>query len=536
MRILSLTSSHDSSLCVLNDGQVEYFSKEERLTRKKRDKTAKVSLQHVKGPIDYAILCSPTYSQYDKELENYLKKTFDCKVINFHKYHHLSHASLAHHNSGFQKSLTVVIDRNGGCHNGMRESETVFEVVENNFKEVYKSFWVFNIGEEYDRYILEHIDSLKQQNPYCEYVADSTMNITKVYETATTLIGEHPLENGKTMGLSSYGVDKEFKNLFENGVPKTHLFWHKKDEDRKVLMKQHLHNQSKGVDENNYQFYADYAYQVQKQTQEEVLKLVKRYVEKTGIKNVCITGGYGLNVVCNSYLVKNLPNVNFYFEPLADDSGNSIGSAIYLWKQLTKNTDVSKLTHTFFNHKKDNKKVQGTNVSVEEIAKLLSNRKIVAVYNGISEAGPRALGNRSILYDARDKNAKDVVNKVKNREWYRPFAASVLKEHAHSYFDMMNLTECPFMTNSFDVISNSIPGVVHVDNSCRVQTVDNSVPHFYELLNEFNSLTGVPVLLNTSFNIAGEPLVETIDDAIQTFNNSQIDVLWFPEKNLMLYK
>src|SRR5210317_1207821 len=138
MRILSLTSAHDSSLCVLNDGQIEYFSKEERLTRKKRDKTAKVSLQNVKGPVDYAILCSPTHSQSDKELEQYLKNTFNCKVINFHKYHHLSHASLAHYNSLFQKSLTVVIDRNGGCHNGMRESETIFEITENNFKELYK--------------------------------------------------------------------------------------------------------------------------------------------------------------------------------------------------------------------------------------------------------------------------------------------------------------------------------------------------------------------------------------------------------------
>ena len=154
----------------------------------------------------------------------------------------------------------------------------------------------------------------------------------------------------------------------------------------------------------------------------------------------------------------------------------------------------------------------------------------------MSEAGPRALGNRSILYDARDKNAKEVVNKVKKREWYRPFAASVLKEYAGYYFDMMSMSECPYMTNSYNVISDRIPGVVHVDNSCRVQTVDNDIPHFYNLLKEFKKITNTSVLLNTSFNIAGEPLVETIEDAIRTFRKSEIDILWFPEINKMLHK
>ena len=536
MRILGLTTAHDSSICVLNNGQIEYFSKEERLSRIKRDKTAKRSLDKIKGPFDYIVMCSPTCSDYDKKLERYLKEKYNCKVIPFYKYHHLSHASLAHYNSGFEQSLTIVIDRNGGDYGGMRESETVFTIKDNDFKELYKSFWLFNIGEEYDRDNLETIDRLKKQNPDCDYVADSTMNITKVYETATSLIGEHPLENGKTMGLSSYGVNKEYTNLFNGGVPATHLFWHKKDEDRKVLLKEHLYNQSNGVDKNDYQFYADYAYQVQKQTQEEVLKLARKYVNKTGITNVCLTGGYALNVVCNSYLVKNLPYVNFYFEPLADDSGNSIGSSMYLWRQLTKNTDVSKLKHTFFNNKLDLKYVDGVDVTIEQIAKSLSNKKIVAVYNGMSEAGPRALGNRSILYDARDKNAKEVVNKVKKREWYRPFAASVLKEYAGYYFDMMSMSECPYMTNSYNVISDKIPGVVHVDNSCRVQTVDIDTPHFYNLLKEFKKITNTSVLLNTSFNIAGEPLVETIEDAIRTFRKSEIDILWFPEINKMLHK
>ena len=171
-----------------------------------------------------------------------------------------------------------------------------------------------------------------------------------------------------------------------------------------------------------------------------------------------------------------------------------------------------------------------------EVVKHLIDGKIVAIFQGKSEWGPRALGNRSILFDPRNPNAKDIINKVKKREWYRPFAASVLKEYAGYYFDMMSMSECPYMTNSYNVISDRIPGVVHVDNSCRVQTVDNDTPHFYNLLKEFKKITNTSVLLNTSFNIAGEPLVETIEDAIRTFRKSEIDILWFPEINKMLHK
>ena len=150
MRILGITTSHDSSICIVNDGEIEYFSKEERLSRIKRDKTAKRSLDKIKGPFDYIIMCSPTCSDHDKKLEKYFKEKYKCKVISFYRYHHLSHASLAHYNSGFEQSLTVVIDRNGGDYGGMRESETVFTIKDNDFKELYKSFWLFNIGEEYE--------------------------------------------------------------------------------------------------------------------------------------------------------------------------------------------------------------------------------------------------------------------------------------------------------------------------------------------------------------------------------------------------
>ena len=125
---------------------------------------------------------------------------------------------------------------------------------------------------------------------------------------------------------------------------------------------------------------------------------------------------------------------------------------------------------------------------------------------------------------------------MKNREWYRPFAAIVLEEDSKNYFNMYHLQSSPEMTISFPVISNEIPGVTHIDGTSRIQTVNNSISHFYNLLNEFKKLTNVSVLLNTSFNEAGKPLIETPQQAIETFENTDIDMLWFPEKNIMLTK
>jgi carbamoyltransferase len=200
---------------------------------------------------------------------------------------------------------------------------------------------------------------------------------------------------------------------------------------------------------------------------------------------------------------------------------------------------IRPLNNLFFNHVLHDYKIEGINATETDIATLLSQGKIVAVYNGQAEAGPRALGNRSILFDPRNTESKKIINKVKNREWYRPFAGSVLKSDVQEYFETHGLTESPFMTVSFQVKDekkNVIPGVVHVDGSCRIQTVDKSILHFYNVLTEFKKITGVSVLLNTSFNLAGEALVETPSDAIETFNRSGIDVLWFPENGKMMLK
>jgi carbamoyltransferase len=177
------------------------------------------------------------------------------------------------------------------------------------------------------------------------------------------------------------------------------------------------------------------------------------------------------------------------------------------------------------------------NIQVKYIAELISKDNIVGIYQGRSEAGSRALGNRSLLMSPIKKENKDIMNKFKGREMFRPLAASVLQQEASKWFDMLKMKESPYMTFSFKCIGNKnkIPAVIHVDGTCRIQTVTkNQNKNYYNLINEFYKLTKVPMVLNTSFNLAGEALVETVEDALITFKKSNLNYLYFPELKILL--
>ena len=173
----------------------------------------------------------------------------------------------------------------------------------------------------------------------------------------------------------------------------------------------------------------------------------------------------------------------------------------------------------------------------EEAIDLILQQEIVAIFQGHSEWGPRALGNRSLLFDPRNKDGKDIVNKVKNREWYRPFAGVILKKEFKKYFNTLSLDESNNMTINFKCKKNTaklFPGVVHVDNSCRVQTVSSGF--LYDLLKQFNKLTKCPILLNTSLNLAGEPLVNTKEEALLLLNKSKLDAIYFVDEKKLIQK
>jgi carbamoyltransferase len=539
MNILGISPNHDSSVCLLSDGQIKYFSKEERLSRVKRASDPNLATEEALklGPIDYVVWCPPTQNpKYRDEFIGDYFKSVDVTVNDLSDYHHLTHASLGFYNSGFTEAAIIVVDRNGSIMgNSCRESETIFMAsYPATFDQVYKSFWIYNN--------IAHQEALlfKEGNPKCEVDVRSMYGVVKVYETATALIKQHALENGKIMGLSAYGnKDAEFYPLFFKGnIPNDYYLGHEETSNRISTHQDLQPFATDVVTPENFQMYADYAWQVQKQTQDAVCYLIQKAIDKTGLKNIVITGGYGMNVVANHYYLTKFPEVKFFFEPLADDSGNSIGGAMFIHRLLTGDTSVNPLNTTFFSGKYYSlKSIHGLPTQTKDVAKLLANGKSVAVYRGLAEAGPRALGNRSILFDPRNKDAKEIVNKIKKREWYRPFAAMVLEEDAHMYFEMGGVTSSPYMTISFPAKQyaiDNIPGVIHVDNTCRLQTVSKSDGYLYELLLEFKALTGHGVILNTSFNLAGEPLIETPEEAIKTLRNSTLNHVWFEEKNVLI--
>ena len=169
----------------------------------------------------------------------------------------------------------------------------------------------------------------------------------------------------------------------------------------------------------------------------------------------------------------------------------------------------------------------------DDVVELLLNKNIVTFFQGRSENGPRALGNRSILFNPTYQDGKDFVNEVKHREYFRPFAGTILQEHVHEWFDLRGMKDSPYMmyaVNCQPGIEEKIPSIIHVDGTCRIQTVTQEQnKNYYNLINAFYKKTGVPILFNTSFNLGGEPLVETLDDAIWTLSQSDIEYLYLPE-------
>lgn len=543
--------AHDSAVCVVRDGEIVAYYKEERLVRKKHAKAPLTALQRVLDEFDHfdAVAYCPVEDEKDFEavLMTHLNKYFDMSkipFINLSQEHHLQHASMAFYNSGFDEAAIIVIDRMGSIFGrakdekgreagpASRECESIFTAkYPAEIRAVYKNHWVMDAAVD------EMADMVLEKVPNLEIDAGSRFGVVTVYEAATTAIGQDALENGKAMGLAAYG-DKRVKypKFFIDGthIPIDYYF--------KNLWVSSNHYQVRYKDfkpypdeftETNYQEFANLAYQVQKQTQEAVGTLIEKAVRDTGLKNIVLVGGYAMNVVANAYFLRKFPHLNFYFEPVADDSGTAIGGAMFAYRIQSQDPKKFPQKNTFFHGKpQDLSEVGGAITTVSNIAKMLADDKAVAVYEGLAEAGQRALGHRSILFNPLNKDAKALVNRIKNREWYRPFGAMVLEEDASQYFDMSIQEKSPYMTVAFDAkkgVAEMMPGIIHADNTCRIQTVGKDNPTIYALLQEMKKLTGHGVLLNTSFNLAGEPLVETVKDAMRVLENSPLDGVWFPE-------
>lgn len=497
MKILSIPLLvHDSSICILEDGIITSYKMEERFSRKKHDLDFDHILDNLKNIFFDKIIITQNFLEnctypLEKVKEKIENLSFDDLIIHEGD-HHLYHAYNGFYSSKFDEAICLSVDGCGAIlDNGKIEIETIYFLSKNKKeKELYKK--------------TRNLVSLNHSNynEYYKQISYSNLSVGEKFSKVSEDFGYSFTDGaGKVMGLAQYKNHKE-----QLRYPYNSKEWKER---------------------------VDRAYDLQQETQNHILSLIQKYTEETGIKNVVISGGYGLNCVANYYYLKNLKDINLHIDPICFDAGISIGAAYYHSSDKSK---INPLQNVYIGYQEESYNLSGLEtkkVSYDDIVNLLLNKNIVALFQGKSEAGQRALGNRSLLFDPRVVNGKYIVNKIKKRENFRPFAGTILQEEAHKWFNMLSLKESPYMQYAMDAYQNAIeqvPAIIHADNTCRIQTVTQKQnKHFYNLIKCFYEKTGVPVLLNTSFNLGGEPLVETFEHAIHTLKNSQIEYMYLPE-------
>ena len=555
MNILAINPGHNGSAAFLIDGEIKFYIEEERLSRSKYDGNPyRGIIEALQYGVDIIVLGGtsnkfPQLPWTGEDPYSALVRKFNpnVKIYNLGHVHHLGHAAAAFYNSGFDEAVAVIVDGSGtkqeieltegGAKNPGFETETIFNCTyEKGPEVVFQSF-----GGNYDtqRAIGENIEM------------DSAITLVKAYEAVSDYLGFGFIEAGKTMGLAPYGKEDEMiPSLFFNGRGNKNVFVPQYPAGAIV---DHLRHPYLMLKENSKAWHNDpskvtdaaknLAWAVQEETQTLVGDLIEKAVKLTGKKNVAIAGGYGLNCVANYYYKKRFPDLNIYVDPISHDGGTAIGLAQLVHFTETKDTTKRPLKTLYLGPERkesfDFTGMETKKVKPADVAKLISEKNIVALYQGRSEAGPRALGNRSILYDPTDPKGKDVVNQVKGREWFRPFAGSMMQEYFEEWFDTYGMEESPYMMYAMDFKlekHGEVPAITHVDGTCRIQTVTKEQnKNYYTLIDEFRKITGVPILFNTSFNLAGQPLVETLADAVGTVKNSDINYLYLPDEGKLIY-
>ena len=571
---------HDSSAALLKDGEILSAAQEERFTRIKHDQnfptnTIRFILKNnnlTLSQIDKIVFYEKPFLKFERLLETYIafvphgfrsfaasipiwlrEKLFQKKLLidelkkidnqfqdkNKIKFseHHLSHAASAFYPSPFDEAIILTLD-------GVGEWATT----------------TISIGKE------NKINILKEINfPH---------SIGLLYSAFTYYLG-FKVNSGeyKVMGLAPYG-EPRYKNLILDNLIDV-----KKDGSFKINMKYFNYatgltmvnkkfenlfgNKIRKPEDELLQIHMDIASSLQKVTEEIILKICQHISSNYKIKNLCLSGGVALNCVANGKILKNQLFDNIWIQPASGDAGGSLGAAYAYWFNEKNNKRVKyedQMKGSYFGPSFKNDEIEQelkklnavySKYEFDEIykktAKLISEGKAVGWFQGRMEYGPRALGNRSSVADPRlDDMQKNLNLKIKFRESFRPFAPSVLKEKASEYFDLK--CESPYMLLTTQISEHlkinkenqekyegidklnfkrsELQAITHVDYSARVQTVSKEFNEkFYKLIREFYDLTGCPVLINTSFNIRGEPIVCTPADAYRCFMGTDLDCL-----------
>ena len=512
-KIISISSLiHDSGLSILENGSIFQTILSERISRKKHDESIiPVVKKYLKDIFDLGNLNVSNFSYYNSELKeniNELTKIFGSNCLNISsKDHHLSHAYCGFYSSNFDDAICIVMDGNGSYYDNIIDGELCSEI---------ESVFLFK-DKKFNKVISKKYTTHRCSDSVHKILNDNVtrdMSIGQNYVFHCKQIGMTSHECGKFMGLAQYKFN-------EHKLPKEYS-------DKEWLDK------------------VDYAYDVQKKFEYNVLEVIKTNIESTGIKNVVLSGGLFLNCVSNYNILKKLDNVNIHVDPICADNGISIGNALISYCNMT-NKIPNKIISPYLGHEEKKLKQKilfldknfiTSSVDYSDVVNLLLDKNVVGLFQGKSEVGQRSLGNRSILFDPRIVDGKSIVNLIKKRENYRPFAATVLHEYADDWFDIKKNTDffsMSFAVDAYPKAQNLVPAVIHADNTSRIQTITKKQNvHFYNLINTFYEKTEVPMLLNTSLNLAGEPLVETFNDAINVLKNSNLKYLYFPEVGFLV--
>ncbi len=540
---------HDAAACLLRDGELVAAASEERFTRKKHDadfpeNAIRYCLEAGKllaHDLDYVgfyekpllkfkrilfshFACYPfSFPSFFKAIPSWMQQKlhipslirsnlgYDGKVLMIE--HHLSHAASSFLVSPFREAAILTVD-------GVGEWATA----------------TYGRGEDHRIELMKEI-----RFPH---------SLGLLYTAFTYYLGFKPNSaEYKVMGLAPYGtprfVDKVYEliDVKDDGsfrLNMDYFAYHKGLRMITARFEQLFDGPPRDSEGPLEQRHKDIAASLQQVTEDVMLKMSRHLHRETGSDNLCLAGGVALNCVANGKILRDGHFRNLFIQPAAGDAGGAIGVAAYIHHALLDQPRHATMEHAFLGPEYSESEIRGVLEAyqaparryerqelLDVVARLIADQKVIGWFQGRMEFGPRALGNRSIIADARSAENRDRVNlKIKFRESFRPFAPTVLADRAREYFDLD--VPSPFMLLVAQVRPERrvIPSVTHVDGSARVQTIDRETnPLFYDLIAAFDRLSGVPVIINTSFNVRGEPIVCTPADAYTCFMRTNMDVL-----------
>lgn len=554
------TYDHDVSACLLRDGAIAFAIAKERITREKH---ASGFYQEV---IDYCLEAEgitlddidlvvrncyilpvpemeerltyqdmpgflPEYERADARGHPCFRSRSD-KVVSIS--HHLAHAYSAFAASPFESGAIMIVDGVGSYRADVNEPVPAADEATPLARES-ESYYTF------DDTALRCIKKVFME-PDRGFLNDEFYNMPglgALYSRASTYVFGDWNKCGELMGLAPYGRQGETKSRMHLEGDRLVVPRWTAELDQPFIMD----GGQKWETSPSMRHWEDLAWRVQDDTEAVLLARARWLREASGAKNLCIAGGVALNCVANGRLAREAGFENVWIQPAAGDDGIAIGCAYYGWLEVLKQRRAFVMEHAYVGRRYSDRdigdalgkslvRIQTTRTASADIckdtARLLADQKVIGWFQDRSEFGPRALGNRSLIADPRRAGMKDILNsRVKHRQPFRPFAPIVLHERMADVFE--GEEDSPFMLIAKNVRPewrDRIPAVVHVDGTARVQTVREATnPALYRLLKEFEALTGVPVLINTSFNVKGEPIVETPRDAVICFLTTGIDHL-----------